>query len=167
MQRKTGTITLELRCSSCRQSAVHDVTYASESLRHLRCRECRAVNVYVFEALDETGTSYTRVDAVLQGHPAVMQQRGAQDLLPYDTTGSYAQGQYIVHSTYGEGYVLDVFGPPMKMSVLFADRVRLHVCGSGSTISVTQPRARKRAKPAQQAKPRQPGKTPRPRSAKA
>jgi hypothetical protein len=87
-----------------------------------------------------------------------MQHRGSKDLVAYDTQGSYAHGQYITHSKYGEGYVLDVFGPPMKMSVLFADRIRLHVCGSDSTSSTVLPRARNRSKPA---KPKQLEKAPR------
>jgi hypothetical protein len=147
------TITLEIKCTSCRQNAVHEVTYSNEPIYHLRCRECRVVNAYVFEASDETGKTYAKVDAVLQDHGAVMQQRGPQDVLAYDTTGSYAHGQYIAHSKYGEGYILEVFGPPMKMSVLFSDRIRLHVCGSGSTSSTEQPKARKRSKPAKPKKP--------------
>jgi hypothetical protein len=153
---RPGTITLEIRCAACRKNAVHEVTYSSEPIHHLRCRECRVVSAYVFEEPDDTGKTYTRVDAVLQDHAAVMQHRGPQDLLAYDTNGSYAHGQYIVHSRYGAGYVLDIFGPPMKMYVLFADRIRLHVCGSGSTSSTPQPTARKRSKP-----PRNRGNAPR------
>jgi hypothetical protein len=155
---KPRTITLEIKCTSCRQNAVHEVTYSSEPIHHLRCRECRVVSVYVFEESEETGKTYARVEAVLQDHAAVMQHRGSKDLVAYDTQGSYAHGQYITHSKYGEGYVLDVFGPPMKMSVLFADRIRLHVCGSDSTSSTVLPRARNRSKPA---KPKQLEKAPR------
>ena len=151
---RPGTVTLEIKCASCRQSAVHEVTYSSEAIHHLRCRECRVVSAYVFVEPDDTGKTYTRVDAVLQDHAAVMQHRGSQDLLAYDTKGSYAHGQYIAHSKYGEGYVLDVFGPPMKMYVLFADRIRLHVCGSGSTSSSVPLPTRRRSAPAKPRKPR-------------
>lgn len=173
MRIRLGSTTLEIRCSSCGQSAAHEITYASEPVHHLRCGECRAVDAYVLDVLEEPGASgktrkYAKVNAVLQDHAALMHHRGSQELHAYHTTGTYVNGQYIAHSKYGDGYILNVLGPPMKMEVLFADKKRLHVCGSGSTSSVSLATARKmqRSKPAKQRKSEKAPRRNRPRRSK-
>jgi len=120
------------------------------------------VSAYLIVVLEDSVAGrkrkYAKVSAVLQDHAALMQHRGSQELHAYQITGTYAHGQYIAHSKYGEGYILDVLGPPMKMQVLFADKKRLHVCGSAS-IASAQPTTRmeRHSKPA---KPRRPKKAP-------
>ena len=157
MQSSLNTATLEIRCDSCRETAAHEVTYASEPIHHLRCGACRAVNAYVVEEPEEAGKrrKFTKLNAVLQDHAALMQHRGCQELQAYCTTGSYTDGQYVDHTKFGEGYVLDILGPPMKMAVLFADKRRLLVGGPGSTSSAQRTKERKaqRGKPVRSAKP--------------
>ena len=157
-----ATADLELTCSSCGEMTTHEVTYSNEPVHHLRCCECRVVSAYLIVVLEDSVAGrkrkYAKVSAVLQDHAALMRHRGSQELHAYQITGTYAHGQYIAHNKYGEGYILDVLGPPMKMQVLFADKKRLHVCGSAS-IASAQPTTRmeRHNKPA---KPRRPKKVP-------
>jgi hypothetical protein len=115
------------------------------------------VSAYLLEESEDTGKrrKFPKLNAVLQDHAALMQHRGSQELRAYCTTGSYTDGQYVEHTKFGEGYVLDILGPPMKMEVLFADRKRLLVCGPGSTSSAQQTKERK----AQRGKPQKPAKS--------
>jgi hypothetical protein len=139
------TAELEVTCCSCGEKATHEVTYSSEPIHHLRCSACRAVNAYRFvgpEGGAGDGAS-DKLRGVLQDHEELMQQQGSRDLQAYRTTADYKDGQYIEHAKFGRGYVLAIFGPPMKMEVLFADRKRLHVCGPGSINSAATARKRR------------------------
>jgi len=62
-----GTATLELKCNSCGENAVHEVTYTRESVHYFRCSACRAVNAYLLEEPEEPGKSrrFIKLNAVL------------------------------------------------------------------------------------------------------
>jgi hypothetical protein len=47
---------------------------------------------------------------------------------PYDRTRTYRIGQTLMHSTFGEGEVTAII-EPLKMDVLFADRIRRLIHG--------------------------------------
>jgi hypothetical protein len=50
------------------------------------------------------------------------------------------------HPSFGVGYVVAVLSPPVKMEVMFADKVRLLVCGPGSGVpAVSEQKAGRKA----------------------
>lgn len=116
--------TLTAFCPSCERECPHNVIYAERKIHHLRCSACKIVNVFVYEEPEGAHMG------VPQDYSALMQRRGSRALCTYSTTGAYTEGQYIRHPKFGEGYVLAVRSPPVKMEVFFEDMKRLLVCGS-------------------------------------
>jgi len=88
------------------------------------------MNVFVSEEPEETHKGDQELRIVHQDYTALMERRGSRALCTYSTTGAYTEGQYIMHPKFGEGYVLAVRSPSVKMEVLFEDMRRLLVCGS-------------------------------------
>ncbi len=115
-------------CTICKGATLHRVTYlAQDSVHHLRCLSCKKVQAY---QLEEEGAEGLK--AKLLDHEALMQQRSSHEAHPYLPKDSFAAGEFIEHKTFGEGYVLNVHWPPVKMSVLFAEETRVLVCGGSS-----------------------------------
>jgi len=135
----TQTVTTSaICCPSCGKEFPHNVIYAASRVHHLRCSVCKDVNVFVLEepAGAQEGDQERKV--VPQEYAAVMERRGSKALCAYSTTGTYTEGQYIMHPKFGEGYVLAVRSPPVKMEVLFEDHNRMLVCGRGSIVGVPE-----------------------------
>ena len=135
----TQTVTTsEICCPSCGKEVPHNVIYAGGRVHHLRCSVCKDVNVFVLEEPAGPQKGGEERKAVPQEYAAVMERRGSRVLHAYSTTGPYTEGQYIMHPKFGEGYVLAVRSPPVKMAVLFEDQKPLLVCGRGSIIGVPE-----------------------------
>ena len=135
----TQTVTnSEICCPSCGKEVPHNVIYTGRRILHLRCSVCKDVNVFVLEEPAGTQKGGEERKAVPQEYAAVMERRGSRVLHAYSTTGPYTEGQYIMHPKFGEGYVLAVRSPPVKMEVLFEDHKPLLVCGRGSIIGVLE-----------------------------
>ncbi len=135
----TQTVTnSEICCPSCGKEVPHNVIYTGRRILHLRCSVCKDVNVFVLEkpAGAQEGDQERKV--VPQEYAAVMERRGSRVLHAYSTTSAYTEGQYIIHPKFGEGYVLAVRSPPVKMEVLFEGPKPLLVCGRGSIIGVLE-----------------------------
>jgi hypothetical protein len=115
-----------LVCNKCGGRRSHEISYLNVMVQHLRCQNCRTVRVYLSaEEFEEDGCSATALD-----FETLRTQVGQKEAFPYRPEGRFADGDFIMHQTFGEGYVLLVYQPPVKMAVLFADKSRLLTCGS-------------------------------------
>ncbi len=123
-------------CTICEGATLHRVTYVQGSVHHLRCLSCKKVQAYLLE--EEGGVEGLK--AKLLDHEALMQQRSSHDARPYLPKDLFVAAEFIEHKTFGAGYVLNVHWPPVKMSVLFAEKTRVLVCG-GSTGPELEPGA--------------------------
>ncbi|MCP4602688.1 MAG: hypothetical protein GY847_19595 [Proteobacteria bacterium] len=121
-------------CVSCKESCSHSVIYAGDTIDHLRCSACGAVDAFIIEELGDVKYQFEHQD-----HEALMARQGSEPLNTYSTTGTFSVGQYIDHTKFKAGYVLAV-SPPSKMTVLFANRKMTLLCGPSSTDGV--PRAK-------------------------
>ncbi|HSW38793.1 MAG TPA: hypothetical protein VLL97_04805 [Acidobacteriota bacterium] len=62
-----------------------------------------------------------------QSWEEVMQEASGKPHKKYNMSGSFAEGDWIEHATFGLGCVQS-FAPPNKITVRFADSTRLLVC---------------------------------------
>jgi hypothetical protein len=60
----------------------------------------------------------------------VMQEASAKPHKVYSMSGSYNEGDWIEHSTFGLGCVQS-FTPPNKITVRFVDSTKMLVCNKG------------------------------------
>jgi len=67
--------------------------------------------VFVLEEPAEVQKGGQERKAVPQEYAAVMERWGSKALCAYSTTGTYTEGQYIMHPKFGEGYVLATSRP--------------------------------------------------------
>jgi hypothetical protein len=61
----------------------------------------------------------------------IMKRRTTDSSPRYLIRDDYADGDYLDHPQFGNGYVLIIL-PPRKMKVLFDGQLKLLICGSGS-----------------------------------
>lgn len=113
-------------CRKCGAKRAHEVMYVNVIVRHLQCQTCRSVRVYL-QATDigDEDDKLTAIDL-----KTIQLQPGQKTPYPYNPKDRFAVGEFILHQTFGDGYVLALYHPPVKMAVLFADKSRLLACGS-------------------------------------
>lgn len=119
---------LTLVCKKCGGKKVHTVIFVKVVVHHLRCTTCQTVRAFQLEK----GVSDEVFDATALDLEAVRVQADQKAIHPYNSRVRFSDGEFISHQTFGEGYVLAVYHPPVKMVVLFADRSRILVCGAWS-----------------------------------
>jgi hypothetical protein len=128
---------VEAYCTKCRLVLAHSVvTLEGAKPRRVRCNTCngehnyRAAKPVAKTAAKKTGkgaTKKTSTKKTRQSWDEVMQEASAKPHKKYTMSGSFAEGDWIEHATFGLGCV-QTFTPPNKITVRFSDSTRLLVC---------------------------------------
>jgi hypothetical protein len=128
---------VEAYCTKCRLVLAHTVvTVEGAKPRRVRCNTCngehnyRAAKPVAKTAAKKTGKGATKKTATKktrQSWEEVMQEASAKPHKKYTMSGSFSEGDWIEHATFGLGCV-QTFTPPNKITVRFSDSTRLLVC---------------------------------------
>jgi len=123
-------------CTKCKIVLAHSVvTMEGTKPRRVRCNTCSGEHNYRAEkpvaktaakkaakTPKKAATKKTR-----QSWEEVMQEASAKPHKKYSMSGSFGEGDWIEHATFGLGCVQS-FTAPNKITVRFADTTRLLVC---------------------------------------
>jgi hypothetical protein len=128
---------VEAYCTKCRMVLAHAiVTLEGSKPRRVRCNTCNGEHNYrpdkpVAKAAAKKTTKGTTKKATTkktrQSWEEVMQEASAKPHKKYNMSGSYGEGDWIEHATFGLGCVQS-FVAPNKITVRFADSTRMLVC---------------------------------------
>tara|TARA_R110002073_G_scaffold332410_4_gene518385 strand:+ start:10007 stop:10465 length:459 start_codon:yes stop_codon:yes gene_type:complete len=113
-------------CPACNEECFHRVTFEDKEVRHIRCELCSAVHVCASK-----GSFHARIESLDHAQVADAAEHPEADC--YQSSSAFGPTDVFAHPSFGLGYVVEVL-PPSKMEVLFADKVRVLVCGPGSGI---------------------------------
>ena len=127
---------VEAYCTKCKLVLTHTIVVMQGAKpRRVHCNTCNGEHNYRAEKpvskaatkktdkpAKKAGTKKTR-----QSWEEVMQEAAAKPHKKYNMSGSFVEGDWIEHATFGLGCVQS-FTPPSKISVRFADSTRLLVC---------------------------------------
>lgn len=96
------------------------------------CITCNEERGHIVASLSKTG-KITRVSCPICSSRVPYRVGAAarvsnKTAAPYDRTRTYRKGQTLLHPTFGEGEVTALI-EPLKMDVLFADRIRRMIHG--------------------------------------
>jgi hypothetical protein len=127
--------TVDAYCTKCKLVLAHAVTaMAGAKPRRVHCNTCNGEHNYraakpvakaaakKSEKKAKTATKKTR-----QTWEEVMQEASAKPHKKYTMSGSFGEGDWIEHATFGLGCVQS-FIAPNKITVRFADATRMLVC---------------------------------------
>ena len=125
---------VEAYCTKCKMVLAH-VVMAMMGLkpRRVKCNTCSGEHNYrAAKPVAKAGSK--KVEKVKappkrtrQTWEEVMQQASAKPHKRYSMSGSFGEGDWIEHTTFGLGCVQS-FIPPNKITVRFADSTRMLVC---------------------------------------
>jgi len=127
---------VEAYCTKCKIVLAHSVvTMEGTKPRRVRCNTCSGEHNYraakpVSKATAKKATKTTKTATTKktrQSWEEVMQEAAAKPHKKYNMSGSFGEGDWIEHATFGLGCVQS-FIAPNKISVRFADSTRLLVC---------------------------------------
>ncbi len=131
---------VEAYCTKCKLVLAHSViAMEGAKPRRVRCNTCNGEHNYratkpVAKTAAKKTTKGTAKKATTkktrQSWDEVMQEASAKPHKKYSMSGSFAEGDWIEHATFGLGCVQS-FTPPNKISVRFSDSTRLLVCNQG------------------------------------
>jgi hypothetical protein len=122
-------------CTKCKMVLNH-VVVAMQGLkpRRVKCHTCSGDHNYraTKPAARATGAKKTEkgkgtTRKTRQSWDEVMQEASSKPHKAYSMSGSFGEGDWIEHRTFGLGCVQS-FTPPNKISVRFADSTRLLIC---------------------------------------
>ena len=127
---------VEAYCTKCKMVLAHTVVAMQGSKpRRVKCNTCagdhnyratkpvaRAAVVKKAAKGGKTPTKRTR-----QSWDEVMQEASAKPHKTYSMSGSFGEGDWIEHTKFGLGCV-QLFTPPNKITVRFADSTRMLIC---------------------------------------
>jgi len=130
---------VEAYCTKCKIVLAH-VIVAMQGLkpRRVKCNTCNGEHNYraekpVAKTAAKTGVKKEKTakkattKRTRQSWEEVMQEASAKPHKKYSMSGSFGEGDWIEHATFGLGCVQS-FAPPNKITVRFADTTRLLVC---------------------------------------
>ena len=128
---------IEAYCTKCKIVLAHTVMAMQGSkLRRVRCNTCNGEHNYraakpvakaPAKAKKEKAVRKTAPKKTRQSWEEVMQEASAKPHKKYSMSGSFAEGDWIEHATFGLGCV-QAYVAPNKITVRFADSTRLLVC---------------------------------------
>jgi hypothetical protein len=126
---------VEAYCTKCRMVLAHAVVAMQGTKpRRVRCNTCNGEHNYratkpVAKAPSKKGGKAPKstTKKTRQSWEEVMQEASAKPHKKYSMSGSFGEGDWIEHATFGLGCVQS-FVPPNKITVRFADSVRMLVC---------------------------------------
>jgi hypothetical protein len=127
---------VEAYCTKCKMVLAHAIIAMEGSKpRRVRCNTCSGEHNYraskpVAKAPVKKGEKTPKAASTKktrQSWEEVMQEAVAKPHKKYSMSGSFDEGDWIEHSTFGLGCV-QTFVPPNKITVRFADSTRLLIC---------------------------------------
>lgn len=127
---------VEAYCTKCKLVLAHSVvTMDGAKPRRVRCNTCRGEHNYratkpVSKAAPKKAAKTPKKPSTRktrQSWEEVMQEAAAKPHKKYSMSGSYGEGDWIEHATFGLGCV-QTFTAPNKITVRFADSTRMLVC---------------------------------------
>jgi hypothetical protein len=129
---------VEAYCTKCKLVLAHSVVaMEGAKARRVRCNTCNGEHNFraakpvpkapskkaaTTKTAKKTTTKKTR-----QSWEEVMQEAVSKPHKKYTMSGSFGEGDWIEHATFGLGCVQS-FVPPNKITVRFADATRMLVC---------------------------------------
>lgn len=129
---------VEAYCTKCKMVLAHAVVAMEGAKpRRVRCNTCNGEHNYrpnkpVAKAAAKKSekaatTKKASTKKTRQSWEEVMQEASAKPHKKYTMSGSFGEGDWIEHATFGLGCVQS-FVPPNKITVRFADSTRMLVC---------------------------------------
>ena len=128
---------VEAYCTKCKLVLAHSVVAMEGAKpRRVRCNTCNGEHNYraakpVPKAPSKKATTKTAKKTTTkktrQSWEEVMQEAAAKPHKKYNMSGSFGEGDWIEHATFGLGCVQS-FVAPNKITVRFADATRMLVC---------------------------------------
>jgi len=125
---------VEAYCTKCKLVLAHSVVAMEGAKpRRVRCNTCNGEHNYRASkpvpktASKKVATKKATTRKTRQSWEEVMQEAAAKPHKKYSMSGSFGEGDWIEHATFGLGCVQS-FVAPNKITVRFADTTRLLVC---------------------------------------
>jgi len=134
MTKITAGSEVEAYCTKCKLVLAHTVVALQGTKpRRVRCNTCSGEHNY--RPNKPAGTLAPQKPAKTkapsrksrQSWEEVMQEASNKPHKPYSMSGSFLEGDWIEHVTFGLGCV-QAFTPPNKISVRFADSTKTLIC---------------------------------------
>jgi hypothetical protein len=125
---------IDAYCTKCKMVLAHTaVTVEGLKPRRVKCNTCLGTHNYR-PTKPSPKTSAAKVQKaktppkkVRQSWDEIMQEASKKPHKSYSMSGSFGEGDWIEHRTFGLGCVQS-FTPPNRITVRFADTVRTLVC---------------------------------------
>ncbi len=134
MTKITAGSEVEAYCTKCKLVLAHTVVaLQGTKLRRVRCNTCSGEHNYRPNKPAGKLAAKKPVKAKApsrksrQSWEEVMQEASNKPHKPYSMSGSFLEGDWIEHATFGLGCV-QAFMPPNKISVRFADSTKTLIC---------------------------------------
>jgi hypothetical protein len=127
---------VEAYCTKCKMVLAHAiVAMEGQKPRRVRCNTCNGEHNYRANKpaakapakKTEKGTAKKTTKKTRQSWEEVMLEASAKPHKKYIMSGSFGEGDWIEHATFGLGCV-QTFVAPNKITVRFADTTRMLVC---------------------------------------
>ena len=125
---------VEAYCTKCKMVLAHTIV-ALQGLkpRRVKCNTCNGEHNYrATKPLGKTAkksekAKSTKPKKTRQSWEEVMQEASSKPHKAYSMSGSFGEGDWIEHKSFGLGCVQS-FTPPNKITVRFADSTRMLIC---------------------------------------
>jgi hypothetical protein len=127
---------VEAYCTKCKIVLSHTVVAMQGAKpRRVKCNTCGGDHNFraskpLAKTAKKPGKTRTITKKVRQSWGEVMQEASGKPHKTYSMSGSYGEGDWIEHWTFGLGCVQS-FTPPNKITVRFADSTKMLVCNQG------------------------------------
>ena len=125
---------IEAYCTKCKMVLGHTVAAMDGAKpRRVKCNTCggdhnyRATKPVARTAAKKAPKAKSTTRRTRQSWEEVMQEASAKPHKTYSMSGSFGEGDWIEHTTFGLGCVQS-FTPPNKITVRFADSTRMLIC---------------------------------------
>jgi len=125
---------VEAYCTKCKMVLAHTViTMQGLKPRRVKCNTCAGEHNYRAEkpqsktAAKKATKAKAPTKRTRQTWSEVMQEASSKPHKAYSMAGSFSEGDWIEHNTFGLGCVQS-FTPPSKITVRFADSTRMLIC---------------------------------------
>jgi hypothetical protein len=128
---------VEAYCTKCKLVLSHTVvSMVGAKPRRVKCNTCEGEHNYRAEKprakaaapkAQKVKKAKTSTKRVRQSWTEVMQEASGKPHKTYSMAGSFGEGDWIEHTTFGLGCVQS-FTPPNKIVVRFADSTKMLIC---------------------------------------
>jgi len=134
MKKIAAGLDVEAYCTKCKMVLAHTVvTMQGSKPRRVKCNTCSGEHNFRAEkpqsktAAKKTAKAKSPSKRTRQTWSEVMQEASSKPHKAYSMAGSFAEGDWIEHNTFGLGCVQS-FTPPNKITVRFTDSTRMLIC---------------------------------------